>query len=60
MTEYDPEVEEIDLADIELHEDPPEADVPRFVEDGLQDDIEEGEALGDDLAKGEKKEESDA
>ena len=59
MSNYDPEVEEIDLDDIDLHEAPPE-DVPRFVEGGLQDDIEEGEALGDDLAKAEKKESPDA
>jgi len=65
VTGYDPEVEEIDLEDINLHEDPPEEGVRRFNEAGEQDDnstdeFEEGEALGDDLAEGKHKGEPDA
>ena len=65
MTEFNPEDEEIDLEDINVHTDPPEEGVRRFNEDGEQDDnstdeFEEGEALGDDLSEPKHKGEPDA
>jgi len=66
LFDYDPEVEEIDLENVDLHEDAPEEGVRRFNEDGqhddtpLPDDITEGEALGDDLAEAKTKEDPDA
>jgi hypothetical protein len=56
MSQYDPEIEEIDLDTIELHEGPPDFDKPQVNEVGNQDDpLMEGEALGDDLAVGKHK-----
>lgn len=68
MTEYNPEVEELDLEDVDLFEGDPDSDVsPTHRGEGdlqddefdpdLPDDIEEGEALGDGL---EEKEGPDA
>lgn len=54
-TEYDPMVEEIDLEKGELYEGKPtvkDSPTKQADKNGNQDDIDEGEALGDDLAKG--------
>jgi len=53
MREYDPEVEELDPEDLDLYEGKPDSDVSptkRTNEHGRQDDVVEGESLGDDLA----------
>lgn len=58
--EYDPEVEELELEEVELFEDEPAVDQPQADEHGNQDVLEEGEALGDDLAPAEEKKGDDS
>ncbi|HEU5092708.1 MAG TPA: hypothetical protein VFT30_08480 [Nitrospira sp.] len=58
MREYDPEVEEVDLEDVNLYEGKPDFEAsPAKQADqlGNQDELEQGEALGDDLAPAQTK-----